>query len=52
MTGYLPEEVIGKTPRILQGPKTDRAILDRLKRRLIEGQAFFGHSINYRKRRK
>lgn len=49
MTGYSPEEVIGKTPRILQGPKTDRAILDRLKRRLIEGQAFFGHSINYRK---
>lgn len=49
MTGYLPEEVIGKTPRILQGPKTDRAILDRLKRRLIEGQAFFGHSINYKK---
>ena len=49
MTGYLPEEVVGKTPRILQGPKTDRAILDRLKRRLIEGQAFFGHSINYRK---
>lgn len=49
MTGYTPNEVIGKTPRILQGPKTDRAILDRLKRRLIEGQAFFGHSINYRK---
>ncbi len=49
MTGYTPQEVIGKTPRILQGPKTDRAILDRLKRRLIEGQAFFGHSINYRK---
>lgn len=49
MTGYTPDEVIGKTPRILQGPKTDRAILDRLKRRLIEGQAFFGHSINYRK---
>mgnify|MGYP003639108194 CR=1 FL=1 len=49
MTGYTPQEVIGKTPRILQGPKTDRAILDRLKRRLIEGQAFFGHSINYKK---
>lgn len=49
MTGYTRDEVIGKTPRILQGPKTDRAILDRLKRRLIEGQAFFGHSINYRK---
>ena len=49
MTGYSKEEAIGKTPRMLQGPKTDRAILDRLKRRLIEGQAFFGHTINYRK---
>lgn len=49
MTGYSKEEAIGNTPRMLQGPKTDRAILDRLKRRLIEGQAFFGHTINYRK---
>lgn len=49
MTGYTKEEIIGKTPRILQGRKTDRAILERLKRRLIEGQAFFGHTINYRK---
>ncbi|MEL7054542.1 MAG: PAS domain S-box protein [Cyanobacteria bacterium J06588_5] len=24
ITGYQPEEVLGKTPRILQGPKTDR----------------------------
>ena len=49
MTGYTKQEVLGKTPRILQGAKTDRAILERLKRRLIEGQAFFGHTINYRK---
>ncbi|MBO6792850.1 MAG: PAS domain S-box protein [Balneolaceae bacterium] len=49
MTGYSKEEAIGNTPRMLQGEKTDRAILDRLKRRLIEGQAFFGHTINYRK---
>lgn len=49
MTGYSREEVIGKTPRILQGPKTDRDVLDRLKKRLIEGQAFFGHTINYKK---
>lgn len=49
MTGYEREEVIGKTPRILQGPKTDRDVLDRLKKRLIEGQAFFGHTINYKK---
>ena len=49
MTGYSREEVIGKTPRILQGPKTDRDVLERLKKRLIEGQAFFGHTINYKK---
>jgi len=49
MTGYSKEEVIGKTPRILQGPKTDRAVLDKLKRRLREGQSFFGQAINYRK---
>lgn len=49
MTGYSKEEVIGKTPRILQGPKTDRAILDKLKRKLKEGQAFFGQAVNYKK---
>jgi len=49
MTGYSKEEVIGKTPRILQGPKTDRAVLDKLKYKLVEGQSFFGQAINYRK---
>ncbi len=49
MTGYKKEEVIGKTPRILQGPKTDRETLDRLKESLIEGKAFFGQTVNYRK---
>lgn len=49
MTGYTKDEVLGKTPRILQGEKTDRHVLDRLKERLIEGQAFFGHTVNYKK---
>ena len=49
MTGYTREEVIGKTPRILQGPKTDTAVLERLKKCLSEGQSFFGQAINYRK---
>ncbi|MEO1021596.1 MAG: PAS domain S-box protein [Bacteroidota bacterium] len=49
MTGYTKEEVIGKTPRILQGERTDRHVLERLKKRLIEGQAFFGHTVNYKK---
>lgn len=49
MTGYSKDEAIGATPRILQGEKTDRAVLDKLKQRLKEGQAFFGHTVNYRK---
>jgi len=49
MTGYSKEEAIGKTPRILQGPKTDREVLEKLKRRLREGQSFFGQAVNYRK---
>lgn len=49
MTGYTKEEVIGETPRILQGPKTDRKVLDRLKQRLLDGRSFFGHTVNYRK---
>ncbi len=49
MTGYTREEAIGQTPRILQGPKTDRAVTDKLKDRLKEGQSFFGHTVNYRK---
>lgn len=49
MTGYTKEEVIGKTPRILQGSKTDREVLERLRERLSNGRCFFGHTVNYRK---
>lgn len=49
MTGYTREEAIGKTPRILQGEKTDRKVLDTLKERLNMGKSFFGHTVNYRK---
>jgi PAS domain S-box-containing protein len=49
MTGYTLEEVIGKTPRILQGPKTERSVLDRLRRDCAAGKVFHGEAINYRK---
>ncbi|HEY7184206.1 MAG TPA: PAS domain S-box protein, partial [Blastocatellia bacterium] len=49
MTGYTPEEVIGKTPRILQGPKTDRAVLARLREDCKAGKVFHGEAVNYRK---
>ncbi|MGV3618495.1 MAG: sensor histidine kinase [Fimbriimonas sp.] len=49
MTGYSRDEVVGKSPRLLQGPETSRELLDRLRRDLTEKQSFFGETINYRK---
>lgn len=49
MTGWTKEEAIGKSPRILQGPRTDRALLERLRRNLVNDEPFYGEGINYRK---
>ncbi len=49
MTGYTAEEAIGKTPRILQGPRTDKSVLRRLRRNLEQGEVFEGVAIQYRK---
>jgi PAS domain S-box-containing protein len=49
MTGYEAAEVIGQTPRILQGPKTSRRVLDRLRMQLERGEPFAGRVVNYRK---
>ena len=49
MTGYSADEVLGQTPRILHGPKTDRAVLDNLRQALWQRQVFRGETVNYRK---
>lgn len=49
ITGYTAAEAIGNTPRMLQGAKTDREQLARLRTTLEEGRKFFGAAINYRK---
>ncbi|MFA9478296.1 PAS domain S-box protein [Phycisphaerales bacterium AB-hyl4] len=49
MTGYTSEEVIGKTPRMLQGSRTSRAVLDQLRTQLSQGKPFQGETFNYRK---
>jgi len=49
MTGWGRDEVIGKTPAILQGEETDRRVTDRLRRNLEAGRSFEGRTINYRK---
>jgi len=49
MTGYTHEELLGATPRILQGPDTERAVLDRLVANLRANDSFEGCTWNYQK---
>ncbi len=49
LTGYAPAEVLGKTPRILQGAGTDKKVIDRLSAALKSGGKFEGKAINYKK---
>ena len=49
MSGYTREELVGDTPRIMQGPKTSRSELDRLRHQLSLGKPYEGEIVNYRK---
>jgi PAS domain S-box-containing protein len=49
ITGYSLEEVLGKTPRILQGAKTSRAELDKVWTALSRWETVTVQVINYRK---
>lgn len=49
MTGYSSEEVLGKTPRILQGPKSDRTTLNKIRHALKNWQPIVVELTNYRK---
>lgn len=49
MTGFSAHEVIGRSPRFLQGRETDRAELDRMRRELSSDGSFDAEIVNYRK---
>ncbi len=49
LTGYSRDEVIGKSPRILQGPETDRKQLDKVRQALSNQQYVQVELINYGK---
>jgi two-component system CheB/CheR fusion protein len=49
MTGFSKEELLGKTPRILQGMKTDRKVLDRINSALRAWDSIEVELINYKK---
>jgi PAS domain S-box-containing protein len=49
MTGWSKHEIIGKSPRILQGEKTEPNIFRDLRQRLLQGEHWLGQTTNYRK---
>ncbi|WP_448604143.1 PAS domain S-box protein [Thermoleptolyngbya sp.] len=49
MTGYAPEEVIGKNPAMFQGPGTDREEVARVRADLAQWKSAQLELINYRK---
>jgi PAS domain S-box-containing protein len=49
MTGYAAREVVGRTPRLLQGPGTEGAVIERMRAALRAGEGFQGEALNYRK---
>ena len=49
LTEYTPEEVLGQSPRILQGPATDRETLRRVRTALERGEAVHEQILNYSK---
>lgn len=49
MSGYQLDEIIGKTPKILQGKDTDQAVLEKLKKDLKDFKSSTVELINYKK---
>jgi len=49
LTGYSRNELLGATPRMFQGPLTDRASLDRIRHALQEYRPITEEMVNYRK---
>ncbi|ARB93015.1 PAS domain-containing protein [Legionella longbeachae] len=49
ITGYSSAEVIGKTPRLLQGPKTNRQTLAQIRKAIKNGQIYRTELLNYKK---
>ena len=49
MTGYAASDAVGRDPRFLQGPDTDRAALALVRAALERGEAVSSHNVNYKK---
>ncbi len=49
LTGYPASDLIGRSPRMFQGPLTDRVVLSQLRVACERGERFVGTTVNYRR---
>jgi PAS domain S-box-containing protein len=49
LTGYAAADLLGRSPRLFQGPLTDPVVLARLRTACERGDRFVGESVNYRR---
>ncbi len=49
LTGYSTDEILGRSPKILQGPSTSQEVIQRLRKCLIDVTVFEGEAVNYKK---
>lgn len=49
MTGWHSDDIVGRTPRVLQGPETNHDIFADLYARLTSGEDWTGETVNYRR---
>jgi PAS domain S-box-containing protein len=46
ITGYSADELVGQSPKMLQGPDTDPAVMSQVRHDLDSGHFFNGQTIN------
>ena len=49
LTGYSADEILGKSPKILQGSSTSQKVIQRLRECLVDVTVFEGETVNYKK---
>lgn len=49
VTGFSAAEAVGRSPRIIQGPGTDRSLMRRMVSSLKKGEPFYCETVNYNK---
>jgi len=49
MTGWMADDIVGKSPRLLQGVQTDHAVFEDMRDALRRGDRWEGQAVNYRR---